>query len=89
MPSQTYGINPRDLKQVKFVRPKVENINSESCRCSTSYNPINTDFPDASLMEGLQKFSLLPNTCQIGQVIPDNFENIETEETTLVLALFM
>ena len=82
MPPRTHGINPRDLKQVKFVRPKVDKINSESCICSTLYNPVNTEFPDSSLMEGLQQFSLLNNTCQIGQVIPDNFENIETKVTT-------
>ena len=60
----------------------MDKINSESCICSLLYNPVNTDFLNSSLMEGLQQFSLLNNTCQIGHVIPNNFETIETKVTT-------
>ncbi|XP_053381581.1 uncharacterized protein LOC128549168 [Mercenaria mercenaria] len=75
VPPRTHGIKPRDLTDVKFVKPKANAKNSESCVCSTLYNPVNTEFPDMSLISGLQ--NILPlhdDKLQLLQVLPDNLE---------------
>lgn len=53
VPPRTHGIKARPLSEVKFVKPK-SHAKSESCICSTLYNPVNSEFPDVTFMYGLQ-----------------------------------
>ncbi|XP_060607138.1 uncharacterized protein LOC132759387 [Ruditapes philippinarum] len=79
VPPRTHGIVPRQLSDVKFVKPKSKkNENSEQCVCSTLYNPINTQFPDIEFMKGLQLI-VSNSEIQFNQVLPDNFDSIETK----------
>ncbi|KAH3800458.1 uncharacterized protein LOC127837574 [Dreissena polymorpha] len=74
IPSKVDGIKPRPVNEVSFVKPnpkKSLHEQSESCICSTLYNPVNTSYPDNSFVDGIQ--TLLPlcdDTLQIFKILP-------------------
>jgi hypothetical protein len=84
VPPRTHGIVPRPLNEVKFIKPKAtKGIQSEQCVCSTLYNPINGDFPNVEFMTGLKHIlPLHSNDIQLLQVLPDNFEALDTKITS-------